>query len=141
MLPLFTHVYDFCFYSILEIFRQYGIFLKKYFVYFSFYHEIYLISGLNCLHCTNVAIGSSFSSVFRGAVNRLISPLTTPECAGAQSVADATGVILERCTAPQTGQVNKCGALVGTLTVSVSLYVTTIGNLVCSFNEYSKFYR
>jgi hypothetical protein len=48
---------------------------------------------------------------------------------------------LERCTAPQTGQVNKCGALVGTLTVSVSLYVTTIGNLVCSFNEYSKFYR
>lgn len=142
ILPLFTHVYDFCFHFILEIFRQYGIFLKKYFVYFSFYHEIYLISGLDCLHCTNVALGSSFSSVFRGAINRIISPLTTPECADAQSVTDATGVTSERCTAaPQTGQVNKCGALIGTLTVSVSLYVKTIGNLVCSFYEYSKFYR
>lgn len=116
-------------------------FLKKYFVYFSFHHGIYLISGLDCLHCTNVAIGSSVSSVVRGAFNRIISPLTTPECADAQSVTDATGVTLERCTAvPQTGQVNKCGALIGTLTVPVSIYVKTIGNLVCSFYEYSKFF-
>lgn len=103
---------------------------------------MYLISGLDCLHCINVAIGSSVPSTLRGAANLVIGTLTTPECAGAHSATDASGITLGRCTAaPRTGQVNKCGALIGRLTVSVSVVVTTIGNIVCSFYEHSKFGR
>ena len=133
ILPQFTHVYDFCFYFILEIFRVW-YFVFKYFVYFSFYHEIFLISGLDCLHCTNVAIGRSVPLAVRLAANRLIAPLTKPECVGAQSATAASGITLDKCTAaPQTGQVNKCGTLIGTLTVSVNVVLITLGNFVCSF--------
>jgi len=130
--------------SVFILFWKYSdsVVFFKYFVYFSFYHEICLISGLDCLHCTNVAIGRSVPLAVRLAANRLIAPLTKPECVGAQSATAASGITLDRCTAaPHTGQVNKCGALVGTLTMSVSVLVTTIGNLVCSFYEYSKFCR